>query len=167
MKYLIILISPLLFISCYDGDYFEIPINEEQGEYQYVSQSDYFDIKGDNYQSSVNQGIILYNPNQQAIQMTPLLGWEYYLQLSDVTEHTLTDGSVVFSFRIRLQNKVVSDNTFNVFGTNDIELVDGGTLIGSYDGLIFDEGSVEFGIESINISSTERAVTYIQGNQID
>lgn len=175
MKYIYYLSFALLLSSCDAGDFFSVPNENGDGNYDYDSSSIYFDDRGDQSEHGNNTGSFDMNINGNEADLTiyPRLGWSYRITLINMTDHTLTDGSVVTSFSIQRNTQYIDDtytsgnDEFRVDGTRTMELEDAGAVIGTYDGLLYENGDIVFEFESINIKSGEYAITTINGYPVD
>ena len=167
MKFIKCISFVLIFTSCDVNDIFDIPTGDIAGDYNYLATSVYFDDRGQQYQTSRNQGVMDFNTSFGYINVTPLLGWEYTLALSDVVSYTLSDGSGAESYRIRLQNSFVNSEEFNIRGTTNTNLNDGGAVIGTYDGVAYDGGDVEFEIESFDIETGYSVITTFEAVRVN
>lgn len=175
MKYIYYITFTIFLASCDAGDFFNVPNENGDGNYDYDSSSVYFDDRGDQSERGTNTGSFDMSINgiEAYLSIYPRLGWSYDLVLINMTDHTLTGGSVVTSFSIQRNTQYINDATysgddeFRVDGTRTVELVDNGSIIGTYDGLLYENGDIVFEFESININSGEYTITTINGYPVD
>lgn len=160
----LLLFAALCLGSCVEADIFDIPVNELSGQFDYKSTSDYYDDQGDYYETNQNLGVIALSISSEKIAVTPSLSWEYQLDITDIETHTLSDGQVVYSFRINSQSSYVNNDKYIVEGTGTQSLNDGSTLIGTYDGLYFEDENIYFEMESYNTLSFEKVITEVSGS---
>lgn len=175
MRHIQYLFLALFLVACDAGDFFSIPNELEDGNYDYDSTSIYFDDKGDQSERGTNTGSfdLAISGSTATLAVYPRLGWSYNLSIDNLTDHTLGDGSIVTSFSVLRTTQFIndtyssSDNEFRVDGTRNVELVDGGSTVGTYDGLILSNGEMDFEFESINIETGEYVITTITGYPVD
>ncbi|SMD34855.1 hypothetical protein SAMN04488029_2209 [Reichenbachiella faecimaris] len=174
MKYIQYLALSLFLSSCDSGDFFSVPNEGGDGNYNYDSSSIYFDDRGDQSERGRNTGSFDMSlaGSEAYLSIYPRLGWSYDLVLINLTEHTLSNGSVVTSFSIQRNTQYINgaysdDDEFRVDGTRTIDLEDNGSTIGTYDGLIYENGEIVFEFESINISSGAYTITTINAYLVD
>lgn len=175
MKYIHYLAISLLLFSCDAGDFFNVPNEGGDGNYDYDSSSIYFDDRGDQSARGTNTGSfdMTISGNEAYLSIYPRLGWSYDLTLINLTDHTLSNGNEVTSFSIQRHTQYINDSytsgddEFRVDGTRTVDLEDNGSIIGTYDGLIYENGDIVFEFESININSGEYAITTINAYPID
>lgn len=172
MKNALYIFLALFLFSCDAGDFFNIPTEVGNGSYDYDSSSVYYDDRGDQSERGTNSGTfdILDLGSESTLTIYPRLGWAYQLTIDNKQDHTLTDGSMVTSFRIQRSSQYISnsfssgDDEFRVDGTTNISLVDSdGSAIGTFDGLIRDNGEISLEFESVNIRSGEYVITTLDG----
>lgn len=161
MNKIIFFISVALLSSCIDADIFDTPINELSGEFDYTSSSIFYDDQGVNYQTSQNTGVMAISISSEVIVVTPTIGWEYRLDISDITTHTLENGETVYSFNVDSQSISVSDDRFLISGISSQSITTGGE---TYDGLYYEDESIDLEIESNNSLNFERVETVISAS---
>ncbi len=162
MKKLLVVVFLFGAFACDDGDIFDVPVNDVDGDYSYNSSSDYFDQKGELYKNSINRGVldVQIASTVGRISIIPYLGWTFGIDISNIQTHALANGSTAYTFRIRQQQIDMQSRTFNIFGTGNKELLDSnGSSLGMYDGILYDDGVAEFEYQSIDIGSIEYVIT--------
>ena len=169
IRTLIITTIAIVFFSCTDDQTFDIPTSSPNGDYTYSSVSQFYNAQNSLENTSINSGALVLSitAGTGTISSTPILGWSYDFRISNITDHTLRDGSTVQSFRISVQSATANSKEFNIQGTGNMELEDSdGTTIGTYDGIIVgDELKYEF--ESFDIETFEKTVSTISATQVD
>lgn len=159
----LLILSVIFASSCVSDDFYgDLPLSPEDGEYQYTSSSIYRSSTNEITHQGSSIGTVRNNMNVNSnMKITPLRGWSYNLQISNVEIHILTDGTQVQSFRIPLQAVIVNDKEFNVMGTTLVELLDSDsiTVIGKYDGVNYSNGTMEFGVLSLDLENNESVIT--------
>lgn len=166
MKYINYIIVLIALTGCANEDRFVIPKGNGLGSYDYVSSSVYFDEAGDETRTGTNYGVADYFYSTE-LTVTPLLGWEYELALSNLQVYTLSTGQQVTTFSIALQEEsIYSDyetNSFRIKGTKAIEFRDpNGVYYGDFDGLIDADGVIKCEFESVNIETYQKVRTTIE-----
>lgn len=134
-------IVALGLVSCTDEDLgWDPPSNNvPTGNYLYQSSTMYYERNGKADPETPVPGagylkLTLYL-NSADVNVTPKLGWTYQIHLSNLTEHTLDDGSVITSFAINPQQVELDYYYYDVMGTNNKDIRNSdGSLIGYYDG---------------------------------
>ncbi|MEP3390230.1 MAG: hypothetical protein ABJO02_18695 [Reichenbachiella sp.] len=171
MKHTFYIIFLFLIFSCESSDFISIPQDYSQSSYDYNSSSDYFDDRDRLSHQSTNRGSLdlFLSEDQMSMTIYPRLGWSYELTFDNLVEHTLSDGTSATSFRIVRSGQYLSnaisddDNEFRVNGTTNITLADGNSSLGTFDGLIYADGTIQFEFESVNLKSGEYVITTIRG----
>ena len=88
MNKILLLALVCLLGSCIDAEYFETPIiTDVSGEFDYLSSSDYYDDQDIKYHTGQNNGILALSLDAELIAVTPYLGWEYQIDISDIEMH--------------------------------------------------------------------------------
>ena len=173
MKIILSILSLLFLFGCELADLeFELPEgNNATGAYDYNSTSIYYDVNNIQEATSTNRGIIDYNSSTDtgSIEVTPIQGWSYTIDIINLTDHTLTNGDITKSFTIRQQQKTVNAEDFTFEGVKSVELLDsdGGTLLGTYDGTILADGFLEFEFSSLNRETSESVNTKVKAEVAD
>jgi len=165
MKYLIYLISSFIMLSCTVDDEFVIPEGGTEGAYDYYSTTKYYDENGEQTEVGGNEGVI--NQTSTNLTITPFVGWIYDLDINNVQTHILSNGQVVTSFSITVQDEEIDAGgelyTFRVKGTRSIELKDSnGDTIGFYDGVIGLNDIITCEFESYNFITYDKVITSIE-----
>ncbi|WP_422360916.1 hypothetical protein [Reichenbachiella sp.] len=171
MKYTLHILSVLLLFSCETSDFTSIPQEYSESAYDYNSSSDYFDDRGRLSSQGTNRGSLdlFLSEDQMSMTIYPRLGWSYELTFDNLTEHTLSDGTTATSFRVERSSQYISnsisddDNEFRVRGTTNMTLEDDDSSLGTFDGLIYPDGMIQFEFESVNLISGEYVITTISG----
>lgn len=172
MKNLQYIFLSLGLFACLDDEFQNNPDPQSDGSYDYTSSSIYFNDRGNQAYQSTNTGTfdLYYGETDTTVYIHPRMGWSYEFNLYNFQPHTLTDGTVVTSFRVQRSSQLINsaygsdDGNFRIDGTSGMVLENSdGTLIGNYDGLIYDDGELSFEFESVNITTAEYVVTRIEG----
>lgn len=171
MKNTLYLLSAILLIACEASEITSIPQDYSESSYDYNSSSEYFNDRGTLSNQGTNRGSLDMFLSEDYINVTiyPRLGWSYKLTFDNLEKHTLSDGTIATSFRVVRSGQYLSssisneDNEFRVNGTTNILLEDGNSNIGTFDGVIFSDGLIQFEFESVNLKSGEYVITTISG----
>lgn len=150
IKTIILSLFVALFVfSCSeDGDEWQPPINNDPtGNFEYESSTEYFQWNGrqkpDSAIASAGKIRVSFLLNSADMYITPQIGWNYSVHLSNFENHTLSDSSVVTSFAINTQEVEYNDVYYRVLGTSNkaIRNIDG-SLVGYYDGYISNDSLI-------------------------
>lgn len=175
MKHLHYIFLSVFLFSCELDEVVSVPDDYVDSSYDYTSTSIYFDDRGEISQQGTNWGSfdMVSSENVATLVIYPRTGWSYELTIDNLTDHVLSDGSTVTSFRIHRSTQYVKNatsndyNEFRVDGTTNIPLDADNSTLGKYDGLILDNGEYNFEFESINVQTGEYVITTINGVPLD
>ena len=154
--YILSIIS-IVFTSCSKEKGDDLPINDPTGNYLYKSNSTYYSpqqiIK---FVGSAEGGVsVVDDLGDINIEITPYFGYQYSIEVNNTK---IFGDTTVFS--IPTQQLYLNGYTYNLFGTNDVEVPN----IGSYDGYVTSD-SLVLRYRSNNVDTYEYVKTRIRAKK--
>ncbi len=140
----------------------EIPTNDNNpsGDYLYSSNSKYYSGEDQIEYEGLSKGNMHVNwtsgNTTMSIQITPNIGYSYSILASNLENHGDTT-----TFRISAQTVTIQNETFNLRGTNAIDVPN----IGKYDGYFIQNKQIVYAYKSSNIENYEFTETTTEGNK--